>query len=225
MRSARMAVAVAVTAALTVLGPASLISATASSAAAAPASGPWPETDYNAAASRANVAESTLTVKTVNLQTGTQAWSRPGIWQPERGDLAAPTASHLYAVDPAGQVTDLNPHTGTTQRVLTGATQVLAVDHARAYAICGTGHICAYRTSNGTLLWNLADRSAMAAEAGGSAGVLYLSDGKAVSAASGAFLRQVFTYAGGAGELAIGQGRIAASLGATTLKLFGLPGS
>jgi hypothetical protein len=157
-----------------------------------------------------------------NLATGVQAWSRVGSWQPERGDRATAAAHHLYAVDPAGQVADLNPATGGTQRVLTGATSVLAVDGARAYAICGTGHICAYSTSDGKQTWSLADTSGLAAEAGG---VLYLSDGKALNAATGKLLRQIFTYAPGASQLTIGEGRIAASLGATTLKLFGLSGS
>lgn len=157
-----------------------------------------------------------------NLATGAHAWSRAGIWQPERGDRAAPAAHHLYAVDPAGQVVDLNPQTGSTQRVLKGATSVLAVDGARAYAICGTGHICAYRTSDGQLIWSLADTSGLAAEAGG---VLYLSDGSAINAGTGMLLRQIFTHAGGASELAIGQGRIAASLGDKKLDLFGLSGS
>lgn len=189
----------------------------------------WQRTPDNTQASPALVVDGLViqqeqsSLVAYNLQTGVQAWSRAGLWQPERGDLAAPGGAHLYAVSPAGQVADLNPQNGSTQRVLASATSVLAVDHARAYAICGSGHICAYRTADGTLLWGLADGSGLAAEAGGAAGVLYLSDGKAVSAATGQLLRQIFT--GSASELAVGQGRIAASLSATKLSLYGLPGS
>ena len=156
------------------------------------------------------------------LATGARAWSRAGTWQPQRGDRAGQAARHFYTVNPAGQVADLSPRTGRTQRILTGATSVLAVDATRAYAICGTGRICAYRTTDGRLLWHLADNSALAAEAGG---VLYLSDGHAINATNGALLRHIFTDPAGASQLAIGQGRIAASLGSKTLNLYGLPGS
>jgi outer membrane protein assembly factor BamB len=189
----------------------------------------WQQTPDNDRASPALVVDGLViqqeqsSLVAYNLQTGAQVWSRAGLWQPERGDLAAPGGAHLYAVSPAGQVADLNPRNGSTQRVLASATSVLAVDHARAYASCGSGRICAYRTADGTLAWSLADGSGLAAEAGGAAGVLYLSDGQAVSAATGQLLRRIFT--GSATELAVGQGRIAVSLSATKLSLYGLAGS
>jgi outer membrane protein assembly factor BamB len=157
-----------------------------------------------------------------HLTTGRRAWARAGSWKPERGDRSTAAGRNLFAVNPAGQVADLRPQSRRTRYILTGATGVLAVDSSRVYAQCGSTHICAYRTSTGAPLWTVADSSSAAAEAGG---VLYLSDGRALKASSGAGLRRIFRRGRQASALVVGDGWIAAANGARTLDFCGLPGS
>jgi outer membrane protein assembly factor BamB len=156
-----------------------------------------------------------------HLASGTAAWSRWGVWRLDRGNLAAPSASQLFAMDPGGRLMDLRPQTGHTRLHLAGATSVLAVDGKRAYARCGGWSICAYWTGDGTRAWRISGGSPFATEAGG---VLYLADGRAVRASTGAVLRHIFWHAGRASAVVVGEGRIAASLGDDSLSLYGLPG-
>lgn len=159
-----------------------------------------------------------------HLATGARAWSRPGAWQVQRGNLGGATGSHLYAADPSGAVVGLNPATGTTQYTLTGATTVLAVDASQAYAACGSQDVCAYRTATGNLKWDAqlgtGSAPALAAEAGD---VLYLDQGFALNTGTGQTITTLWD--GTATALAIGNGRIAAVTDPRVLDLYGLPGS
>jgi hypothetical protein len=65
-----------------------------------------------------NLAEA---LKANHLTTGARAWSRPGAWQIQRGNLRGATGGHLYATDPSGAIVDLNPATGTTRHTLAGS--------------------------------------------------------------------------------------------------------
>jgi outer membrane protein assembly factor BamB len=160
-----------------------------------------------------------------NLSTGQLTWQQPGSWGLQRGDFSG---AHLFATDPAGAVTALDPQTGQPQYMLSQAVNVLAVDNARAYATCGSQgrSVCAYNVNTGALEWQKTTPGTQApwqaAEAGG---VLYLnSAGVALNAATGNRIR--YLPIGKATALAVGDGRIAANSYSSyrILDLFGLPG-
>ena len=155
-----------------------------------------------------------------HLASGALAWSRPGAWQIQRGNLG--TGGHLYATNPAGTVVGLDPATGQTKYKLPGATTVLAVDNTRAYADCGSLGVCAYSTATGGRLWDSQPGAApaLAAEAGG---VLYLDQGLALNSGTGQAITSL--WSGTATALAIGDGRIAVIADPRVLDLFGLHGS
>lgn len=164
-----------------------------------------------------------VTLEARNLTTGQLAWQQPGAWALQRGDFSG---AHLFATDPAGAVTALDPQTGQPQYTLSQAVKVLAVDNARAYATCGSQgrSVCAYNVQTGALEWQKTTQGTQppwrAAEAGG---VLYLnSAGVALNAATGKKIRTL--PIGQATALAVGDGRIAADPSYNVLDLYGLPG-
>ncbi len=157
-----------------------------------------------------------------NLTTGARAWRQPGTWQVERGDLSASAGKNVFAVS-GGTAFDVNPKTGATRYTLTGATNVLAVDASLVFADCSNFDICGYDLSDGSQAWQVSDNSQLAAEAGG---VLYLADGQALTASTGAQLG--FIWAGSAlaaSAIAVGEGRIAVVNDPRVLDIYGLPGS
>jgi hypothetical protein len=157
------------------------------------------------------------------LATGTRTWTRTGAWAIERGDTDATTGHHLYAVNGSGAVSDLNPSTGATRFTLTGSGAVLAVDATNAYATCTTASVCAYSKATGAKAWTSSTphSDGLAAEANG---VLYLTDGSALSTASGATITSLWDT-DSATALVIGDGRIAVVNDPRVLDLYGLAGS
>jgi hypothetical protein len=153
------------------------------------------------------------------LSTGAKVWSLAGNWRLQRGDIGGSAGTHLFATNPSGTVVDLNPLTGRTVYSLTGAKNVLAVDGTRVYAACTQG-LCAYNSSNGSLIWSNGRTPSLAAEANG---VLYLHNGIALNAATGKQIADIWT--GDASALVVGDGRIAAIIDPRVIDLFGLPGS
>lgn len=171
------------------------------------------------------------TLEARNLTTGAPAWSLPGGWTLERGDLPSATGAHLFVTNQAGTVEDLDPATGQVQYSLAGATAALAVDASRVYASCGSGgvNVCAYDLATGSRLWDKVtanDRQIkLAAEADG---VLYLDAGAALNASTGQTITTIWPSEYGtqpATALAVGDGRIVVSTDPRTLDLYGLPGS
>lgn len=163
-----------------------------------------------------------------NLATGVLAWSLPGFWTAQRGDLSGSPGKHLYVTNPSGTVEDLDPSTGQVEYPLSQAVNVLAVDASRVYTTCGSQgqYVCAYNVSTGTLEWEdtqFTSAPALAAEADG---VLYLDFGVALNAATGQVIKKFATgYTPAATALAVGDGRIVASQpNSRVLDLFGLPG-
>jgi outer membrane protein assembly factor BamB len=157
------------------------------------------------------------------LATGTRTWTRTGDWTIERGDTDATGGTHhLYAVNGSGAVSDLRPVTGATRVTLAGSGAVLAVDATNAYATCA-GSVCAYSEATGARAWTSSapHSGGLAAEANG---VLYLSDGSAVSTGSGATITSLWDT-DSATALVVGDGRIAAVNDPRVLDLYGLPGS
>lgn len=160
-----------------------------------------------------------------SLATGAQLWRRSGTWQVERGDLAASAGKNVFASS-GGSVYDLNPLTGATRYTLTGADSVLAVGSSQVYASCSGISVCGYQLSDGHQLWSASGGGQpLAVEAGG---VLYLSDGQALNATSGAPLTYVWeqpNVTAATRALAVGEGRIAVVNDPRVLDLYGLPGS
>jgi outer membrane protein assembly factor BamB len=177
------------------------------------------------------------------IATGTLAWSIPGTWTPQRGDLSSTAGRHLYATDPSGAIASLDPLTGHTQYTLSKAVSVLAVDQARVYATCGGQNVCAYNISTGALEWQSPGGAAWphtqapfpqhalslppqipAAEADG---VLYLDSGRVMNAATGKSIKGLWSQLPStqATALAVGDGHIAAVTDPRVLDLYGLPGS
>jgi hypothetical protein len=160
----------------------------------------------------------------VALANGAPVWTKLGGWEPVAGDKSASSGTHVYAAKTsAGTVYDLNPATGATRTRIPGAKLILAVDGARVYATCGSvaGQVCGYSLSTGVQQWNVKTGSvvALGAFAGG---VLYLSNGKALNASSGATIRSI--WSGGAHSLLVGDGRIGAVVNAQKLSIYGLAG-
>jgi outer membrane protein assembly factor BamB len=161
------------------------------------------------------------------LASGALAWARAGAWTLQRGDASSPAGHHVFAANPKGTLVSLNPLTGRTQFALSGATAVLAVGSAQAYAACGTD-VCAYSTVNGSLRWKVSVgfTPALAAEADG---VLYLDGGIALNTGNGKTIATLWTGRF-ARSLAISDGRVAATAGApprlvtTMIDLYGLKG-
>ena len=164
-----------------------------------------------------------------NLATGTVVWSLPTGWTIQRGDLSGSAGTHLYLTNASGTVVDVNPQNGQAQYSLSGAANVVAVDASRVYASCGSQAVCAYNIGTGALEWQkdgLGFAPAVPAEADG---VLYMDDGKALNAATGQVIGQVWQeidvyYYQTASAIAIGDGRIAVVANPRVLDLFGLPG-
>lgn len=157
-----------------------------------------------------------------NLATGAAVWSKPGSWLPQAGDRATSAGKHVFVRDGStGTVSDLNPATGATRKTVVGAKQVLAVDGSRVYATCGTStkQVCAYSLSTDAQLWS---RTTAAAQSIGAfaGGVLYLGDGEALNAGSGAAIRSV--WSGQASSVVVGDGRICAVVNPRKLGVYGL---
>jgi outer membrane protein assembly factor BamB len=167
-----------------------------------------------------------------NIATGKILWnlsgSGPGGYGFRAGDLSGTAGTHLYAIDSAGTVWDVDPQTGQVEFSLSQAVDVQAVDQSRVYATCNIGgeDVCAYNIDTGALEWqytkNLSNRP-IAAEADG---VLYLGSGQALNAATGQVIKTLWSSSGGtiATALAVGNGRIAVVTEPRILDLFGLPG-
>ena len=157
-----------------------------------------------------------------SLATGARLWRRSGTWQVQRGDLATSAGKNVFAIS-GGSVFDLNPQTGATRYTLTGATSVLAVSSSEVYADCSGNNLCGYQLGDGHQLWQqLGGSQQLAVEAGG---VLYLADGQALNATSGAQLTYVWQEPPNATAIAVGEGRIAVVDDPRVLDLYGLPGS
>ena len=166
------------------------------------------------------------TLEARTLATGAIAWSLPGNWTIQRGDLSGTAGQHLDATNPSGTVVDLNPLTGQTGYSLSGAVNVLAVDAARVYATCGSQgfSICGYSIATGALEWQANVGTTIAAAADN---VLYLDSGQALNAATGQLISTVWASPNRsrASAIAIGDGRIAVVSDPRVLDLLGLPGS
>ena len=176
------------------------------------------------------------TIEARHVATGTLAWRLPAGWVIQRGDLAGPAGTHLYATDLSGTVVDLNPQTGQVAYTLNNAVTVLAVDGTRVYATCGhpsTLHtnICAYSISTGGLQWqkSLFTSDISMKLAAGADGVLYLATGQALNASTGQVIGNVWglgTYNFQApSAIAVGDGRIDVVGDPRVLDLYGLAGS
>lgn len=166
-------------------------------------------------------------IQAQNLATGSVAWSLDGAWTLQRGDLSGSDGQHLYATDPSGTVVDLDPQTGQTEYSLSQAVNVLAVNASRVLATCGSGgkYVCAYNISTGARQWqntklNPISNGQTAAEADG---VLYLSTGEALNAATGQLVNSIEFP----NTIAVGDGRIAVinEINPRVLDLYGLAGS
>lgn len=135
----------------------------------------------------------------------------------ERGDSDT-AGTHLY-VQSGGAVFDADPATGTLRFVLPAATRSLAVDGTRVYADCATDGsiVCAYAADTGRRVWarGVKGQGVGAVAAGG---LLYLSSGQVLNAATGKLVRTV------AGDpIAVGQGRVAVLRPSGGVSLYGLP--
>lgn len=159
------------------------------------------------------------------LATGALVWTKPGVWDVQRGDTdAAATGHHIYArLNGTGPVTDINPANGATRFTLPASTAVLAVDSSRGtYANCNANDLCAYNIATGALIWTAPNEGAPnAAEADG---VLYLSSGLILATTTGKTLANLPLYSQNT-NLVAGDGRIAAIDDSRIIDLYGLTGS
>ena len=157
-----------------------------------------------------------------SLSSGATVWTKPGDWQPQAGDKATSAGQHVYVTDAdTGKIYDFNPANGARRTRVPGATAILAVDGAGLYATCGsaTGQVCEYAVSSGVQQWNV--KTGVAVSLGAFAGgVLYLSNGKALRASTGATLKTL--WSGQASSLVVGDGRICAVVNPQKLNVYGL---
>jgi outer membrane protein assembly factor BamB len=156
------------------------------------------------------------------LKTGDVAWSRSGNWHVFMADDATEGA-RVYATNPNGHIVALSAQTGQRLYRLHGAKDVLAVDGSQLYASCGSSSpsVCAYDTTTGAVTWTATAQPATLASVGG--GVIYLSDGSALSTKTGAVLTTLWSGET-ATSLAVGDGRLAVTKTRRGVDLYGLRG-
>jgi outer membrane protein assembly factor BamB len=161
------------------------------------------------------------------LGTGTPVWVRAGSWHAVRGDQPGTSARNLIAKAPDGRIADLDPATGATRWISSTAQTIGAVDSSRAYGTCATyaanDSTCAFRLTDGALLWRTftdATGTTVAAVAGG---VVY-SGSSGLNATSGAFIRKLCSSGDTCPVLAVGDGRIVTRSAARLLDLYGRTG-
>jgi hypothetical protein len=157
-----------------------------------------------------------------SLSNGVTVWTKSGAWQPQAGDRATGAGKHVYATDTStGKIYNLNPANGVRRSRVAGAKAVLAVDGSRIYTTCGsaTGQVCGYAPSSGLQEWNVTTGVAVSLGAF-AGGVLYLGNGKALRASSGATIKTL--WSGQASSLVVGDGRICAVVTAQKLNVYGL---
>ncbi len=145
-------------------------------------------------------------LEALSLISGERIWTRPGRWRVIRGSDDG-ADGHVYVINGLSgndSISDLDATTGITRFHLSGATNVLAVDDRAVYVKCGASVVCGYLEMTGVRLWQTADSSTLASTAGR---VLYLADGKVLSASSGQVITRLWPFA--TSGLAIGDGRIA----------------
>lgn len=141
------------------------------------------------------------------LATGHLMWSRPGDWQPQRGDSDTAGGHDAYALDPAGHLVDLNPLTGAT-RWTASIGSALAVDATRVYTQCSPSSVCAYtRTGPPALVWTHSTDQGPVSVAGPLA---YMPDGNVLVAASGELASNGPLWIGTAKWVAVAAGRVLA---------------
>jgi hypothetical protein len=165
------------------------------------------------------------------LSDGSVTWSRAGSYTIFRGNSDTSATAQLYVQKPDGAVVALSARTGAQLHRLSGATDVIAADHTRVYATCGTNgaEVCAFRKTTGALVWRVAQavatvRTPTSSEdpliaVGG--GVVYLDTGAALNAATGKALARLWTGST-ATSLAVGDGYLVANTGDGKLRIYGL---
>lgn len=156
-------------------------------------------------------------LQALDVGTGAVLWSKAGQFSVLRGDSDAAGGQNVFLRnDATGLVSDVDPGTGTVRHVYAHATGVWAVTSNLAWGPCLSGKICAWQLASGTRVWTASAGSATGAVLGGS--VLYLSDGRALNASTGAMLTTL-----PAAPVLVANGRLASSSGTTdTVRLYGL---
>ena len=136
----------------------------------------------------------------------------------------ATEGAQVYATNPNGHIVAISAQTGQRLYPLHGAKNVLAVDGGQVYASCGANslNVCAYDKTTGAVTWTATSQPATLASVGG--GVIYLSDGAALSTTSGALLKTLWTTET-ATSLAVGDGRLAVVKTRRDVELYGLRGN
>jgi outer membrane protein assembly factor BamB len=154
------------------------------------------------------------------LTTGALMWSRPGNWHVFRADSSTAADAQVYVANPAGNVVALSAQTGDPLYRPHGAKNVLAADRRQVYAACGVSadKVCAYAKATGVQQWKAAQPATLASVGGG---VVYLSDGAALNARTGA-VRTMLWRSRNATSLAVGDGRVAAVTRQRKVALYGL---
>ena len=121
------------------------------------------------------------------VSSGQLTWSRAGGDTVIAGDSPSPDARTLVVAQPTGALDVLDPATGRLRYHLTGvvAGAAIAVGGARIYAGCGAHDeaVCAFSASSGQQVWRVAGADGGGIVAAGD--VVYLADGRVLSAADG----------------------------------------
>ena len=136
---------------------------------------------------------------------GALRWTRPGTWDPERGDRETAQGRLILATDGNGALTALAPATGTPLWSAPHSNGSLAVDGSRVYARCGED-LCALSRTTGAQLWTRPAPTAGSIVVAN--GVVYLPDGQLLDASTGDDLGRI--WADGHRLAAVAGGRVVA---------------
>ncbi len=138
------------------------------------------------------------------LSDGALRWTRPGTWNPERGDLPTAAGRLILGRDGNGELAALDASTGAPLWSAPHSHSSLAVDGSRVYARCGQD-LCALSRATGTPLWT---RPAATGGIVVANGVVYLADGQVLRASSGHSLGRI--WVDGHRLAAVADGRVVA---------------
>jgi outer membrane protein assembly factor BamB len=151
-----------------------------------------------------------------DLHTGDSVWHHVGAWGPRFATSDTIAHAQIYAVKARkqGPVAIFDATDGTRIRRVGTADKPLVADASRVYTTCGSlgRHLCAFDQSTGAKDWVIhyvstpKGQGASSATATVAGDVLYLNDGRAIDAATGAKLTRFWSAPADAKAPVVGRG-------------------
>ena len=155
------------------------------------------------------------------LTTGKETWIRTDVSLIRGETDAVATGHHLYSLTASGSVVDLNPKSGSTKFTMPGATTIEVASPTLVFGDCTGGKRCAYNIADGSLAWQETNPSGGEPSIWAN-GILFMTDGSAVNATTGAIITSSILQNGG--PTIIANGYILVKTDLRIIDIYGLPG-